>query len=71
MKLTRNRGSKRLRLRSRNGRFVKATVENTFGFTALVCPHCRGFNTVGRGEPIPEHCQHEDCGKKVSAEEWA
>jgi len=70
MKITRNKNSKRLRARHRNGRFAKATVEDLFGLRVLVCPHCRGFNTVARGESIPENCRHEDCLKPVAREEW-
>lgn len=71
---TRNRGSKVFRKRRSNGRFARATVENTFGQKVLVCPHCRTITTIGMvdsgpfvdWEKPPESCK--SCGKKV--ETW-
>lgn len=67
-RFTRNRGEKRLRRRDAGARFQKATLENTFGLRAPVCPHCRGFNPIGVGEPVPERCKQ--CGKEVADSEW-
>lgn len=53
MKFTRNKGSKRLRARKGNGRFVKPTLN------ALVCSECRGM--VMPDGDSPETCKH--CGK--------
>ena len=48
----------RLYSRRSNGRFRRATLENTFGVTAPVCPNpeCRRFNPHNVGEPPPETC---------------
>lgn len=62
-KLTRNRGSKRLRARRGDGRFTRSTLANTFGLKALVCANCRTFNTVPLGEESPETCHA--CGKPL------
>ncbi len=67
-RFTRNRGSKHLRLRGRAGRFKKATLANTFGLNAPVCPHCRRFNPYSVGEPMPTECHN--CGELVAEEEW-
>lgn len=48
---TRNRGSKVMRKRGGNGRFKRATVENTFGFKVTICADCRGFNTHDGARP--------------------
>ncbi len=47
---------KRIQSRHGNGRFRRATLENTFGFSALVCAACRRFNTFKVGEARPENC---------------
>ena len=55
--------SKRIPSRQRNGRYRRATLENTFGLKAPVCPHCRGLNPHGINEPAPEVCGQ--CGKPM------
>lgn len=48
-------GRRRLSRRA-NGRFRRATLENTFGLHAPVCASCRGFNPHKVGEPAPTVC---------------
>lgn len=67
-RFTRNRGSKRLRMRGRSGRFQRSTLANTFGLNAPVCPHCRRFNPTPIGEAPPERCHA--CGAEVAEGEW-
>jgi len=57
--------SKRIPSRHRNGRYRKATLENTFGLTAPVCPHCGGLNPHGVNEPAPDVCGQ--CGQSMAA----
>lgn len=47
-----------VRSRQPNGRFRRATLANTFGLEAPVCPNeaCRRFNPHRVGEPDPTHC---------------
>lgn len=52
----------RIHSRQGNGRFRRATLENTFGLTALVCEDCRRINAVAVGEPKPEKCHA--CGSE-------
>jgi hypothetical protein len=47
---------RRLYSRQGNGRFRRATLENTFGLSAPTCPACGRFNPHGVGEPAPETC---------------
>ena len=49
-----------------NGRFRRATLENTFGISAPVCPSCRRFNAHGVDEPPPETCHA--CGASLNAD---
>lgn len=51
---------KRRQSRGRRGRFVKNTTARVFGFTADVCPFCRGLFTWEFGTPRPKTCKH--CG---------
>lgn len=46
--------------RKANGRFRKATLENTFGLKAFVCTECRAISTVNVGQAKPEKCHK--CG---------
>jgi hypothetical protein len=52
--------------RKGNGRFRRATLENTFGVSAPICPECRRFNPHAVNEPEPEHCHA--CGAKLRPE---
>jgi len=52
--------------RQSNGRFRRATLENTFGITAPVCPSCRRFNPHAVNEPPPENCHA--CGAPLKPE---
>jgi hypothetical protein len=56
---------RRLYSRQTNGRFRRATLENTFGITAPVCPSCRRLNPHGVGEPPPETCHA--CGAPMAS----
>lgn len=49
--------------RRSNGRFRRATLENTFGLSAPVCPQCRRLNPHAVHEPGPENCHA--CGAKL------
>jgi hypothetical protein len=42
--------------RQTNGRFRRATLENTFGLTVDVCPQCRRMNPRNVGEAPAENC---------------
>ena len=42
--------------RQPNGRFRRATLENTFGLTVDVCPACRRMNSRSVGEAPAENC---------------
>jgi hypothetical protein len=55
---------RRLYSRQGNGRFRRATLENTFGITAPGCPSCRRFNPHAVGEPPPETCHA--CGAPMA-----
>ena len=48
-------GSRRFSRQS-NGRFRRATLENTFGLTVDVCPACRRINSRAVGEAPAENC---------------
>lgn len=48
-------GSKRYSRRP-DGRFRRATLENTFGLSAPSCPSCRRLNPHGVNEEPPETC---------------
>ena len=52
-------GSKRYSRQS-NGRFRRATLENTFGLSCIWCPKCRIGNPYAAGSEPPENCH--DCG---------
>ena len=39
-----------------NGRFRRATLENTFGLSAPTCPECSRFNPHAVNEPPAENC---------------
>ena len=47
---------RRLYSRQANGRFRRATLENTFGLSAPSCPECGRLNPHGINEPPPETC---------------
>jgi hypothetical protein len=47
---------RRLYSRQSSGRFRRATLENTFGLSAPVCPECRRLNPHGVYEPEPVNC---------------
>jgi hypothetical protein len=42
--------------RQLNGRFRRATLENTFGLTVEICPACQAFNPRNVGEAPAENC---------------
>lgn len=50
--------SGRMYSRRSNGRFQRATLANTFGLSAPICPNpkCRRFNPHDIGEAAPTHC---------------
>ena len=54
---------KRFQQRRGNGRFTRNTLENTFGLSVEVCPHCQRLNTRGAGEPPAENCHA--CGQPL------
>ena len=58
---------RRIYSRQSNGRFRRGTLENTFGLSAPVCPHCGRFNPHAIGEPVPETCHA--CGEPMREEE--
>jgi len=47
---------RRLYSRQGNGRFRRATLENTFGLHAPSCPQCGRLNPYGIHETAPEAC---------------
>ena len=49
-----------------NGRFRRATLENTFGLSAPTCPSCGRFNPHAVNEPPPENCHA--CGASLKPE---
>lgn len=49
-----------------NGRFRRATLENTVGLSAPACPSCRRLNPHGVSEPPPETCHA--CGAPMRPE---
>jgi hypothetical protein len=53
--------------RRTNGRFRRATLENTFGLTAPACPSCRRLNPHGVNEPVPENCHA--CGAPMNPDQ--
>lgn len=57
---------RRLYSRHGNGRFRRATLENTFGLSAPTCPQCNRFNPHAVGEPPPETCHA--CGASMKPE---
>ena len=52
--------------RRTDGRFRRATLENTFGLSAPTCPACGRFNPHGANEPPPENCHA--CGAPMGAD---
>ena len=57
--------SRRFQARRGNGRFTRNTMENTFGLSVQVCPHCNRFNPRDAGTPELETCRA--CGKSLRA----
>jgi hypothetical protein len=55
---------KRFQARRASGRFVRNTLENTFGLTVEVCPHCQQLNSRKIGEPKPASCHA--CGQPLN-----
>jgi hypothetical protein len=49
-----------------NGRFRRATLENTFGLSAPSCPSCGRLNPHGVNEPPPDNCHA--CGAVMRPE---
>ena len=45
-----------LHSRGGNGRFRRATLQNTFGLNCVICAECRGFNSYPISEKRPETC---------------
>lgn len=56
----------RMYSRHGNGRFRRATLENTFGLTAPSCPSCGRLNPHPVNEPGPENCHA--CGAPMRPE---
>ena len=54
----------RFQARRGNGRFTQNTMENTFGLSVQVCPHCRRLNPHPVGEKPRETCHA--CGKPLA-----
>jgi hypothetical protein len=54
---------RRIHSRSSNGRFRPATLANTFGMDAPVCPSCRRFNPYNLGDVKPTNCHA--CGSPL------
>lgn len=54
---------RRLYSRQPNGRFRRATLENTFGLSAPSCPTCQRLNPYKVTEPPPENCHA--CGSQM------
>jgi uncharacterized protein (DUF983 family) len=52
--------------RRANGRFRRATLENTFGLHMLVCPECSRCNPYDVGTPAPDTCHA--CGAVLQPE---
>lgn len=50
-----------------NGRFRRATLENTFGLSAPSCPSCGRLNPHGVNEAPPENCHA--CGAPMKSEQ--
>jgi rubrerythrin len=42
--------------RRADGRFRRATLENTFGLRVLICPECSQLNPYEAGTPAPDSC---------------
>ena len=59
--------SHRMYSRRSNGRFQRATAENTFGLHVPSCPSCGRLNPYGVNEPKPENCHA--CGAALSEPE--
>lgn len=59
---------RRLYSRQSNGQFRRATLANTFGIEAPVCPNpeCNRFNPYRIGEPEPVNCHA--CGQPLKPE---
>lgn len=53
----------RMYSRRANGQFRRATLENTFGLHACICPECRRFNPHSVNEPHPAECHA--CGAEI------
>jgi ssDNA-binding Zn-finger/Zn-ribbon topoisomerase 1 len=58
--------ARRIHSRQGNGRFRRATLENTFGLSAEVCPKCRAVNAHKVNEPKPTHCHA--CGAPLASD---
>ncbi len=58
---------RRFQSRRGNGRFTRNTMENTFGLSVDVCPHCRRLNPRAVGEPARETCHA--CGQPLKPAE--
>lgn len=58
----------RMHSRRPNGRFRRATLANTLGLSAPVCPDpdCRRLNPHAAHEPAPTHCHA--CGGPMKTE---
>ena len=54
---------KRIQSRHGNGRYRRATLENTFGLTTTICPHCNGINPFGVTDSPPADCVQ--CGQSL------
>lgn len=59
---------RRLHSRQTNGRFRRATLENTFGLSAPSCPACNRLNPHAVNEPAPETCHA--CGAPMKPPEY-
>jgi hypothetical protein len=54
--------------RKSNGRFRRATLENTFGLKVLVCPVCRTMQPHEVGTEPPTHCHRLECQAPLQPE---
>jgi hypothetical protein len=57
---------KRHQARKGNGRFIKNTIENTFGLHCIFCPNCGIGNPYGLAEERPSKCH--SCEKDLISE---
>jgi ribosomal protein L40E len=54
---------RRFQARRGNGKFTRNTMENTFGLSVQVCPHCRAMNPRNAGTEPLTNCHR--CGESL------